>query len=515
MEFLDLGYGDERFQESVNEDLHCPICTNVLKQPVHCGPSEHYFCKSCITRHLENNTKCPCCMKELSLEKLHPPSRFVTNRLSKLTISCDNFDRGCPELIELGNLGFHVKKCEFSLVVCSNDGCTSTMNRKDLAEHETDICPFRKRKCDECVEMKKELEEMKTSLKEVKAQLLAMENVKEVLCPMTIGLKDDMKNLQDTMKRLNKADVREDFIVMGGCEKPNLATNSVELFSWSTKSWKTLKPMNKCRAKSSTVVYKDQIIALGGITSPSTDPSRFPPMTDDIVVTPLNGVTKDSTTWANFPAALPRKRSAHKCVVYGDRVFVVGGCDQKKGKSSDSIDEVQLTAPYSSKPLVYHMPCRRSYHGAELINDKIVIAGGTCSGNMNECLDSVLEYDVNNKKLRALAPLPFAVTGFGTAVWGDKLVLIGGVDKNANRLDTVLMYDVKSGKSTKLPPMKHNREGCTAVVTGNVIVAMGGHNANEGTLKSVEYFSFERYSWNDLPPMNQPRSYASAVVKTT
>ena len=485
MEFLDLGYADERFKEFVNEDLHCPICTNVLKQPVHCVSNEHYFCKACITKHLENNKKCPCCMEGLSLEDLKPPSRFVTNRLSQLTIHCDNSDRGCEELVKLGDLSSHVKSCGFSPVVCSNEGCSLTMSKKDQHSHETATCQFLKIKCSECGELKKELEEMKTSLKKVKAQLSDMESVKEFFCPMTIELMDKMKNVEEAFGRQFKqeSNVREDIIILGGCGGSSSPLNSVEKFSWSTMSWEELKPMFRTLWKSSVVVYNDQVIASGGLTSTAADSHGLPPFAavNNMEIISLGSLTKASGKWSKFPATMPQKRSAHKCVVHQDRLVVIGGFDNKKGKSSDGIDEVLLTPPHSSRSLVSRMPYPRQYHGVEIFGDKIVIVGGTSSGNMNECLHSVLEYDVNTKKHRNLPPLPFPVTGMATVAWRGKVVLIGGVETKSNRSDTVdkvIMYDPKTGKSTMLPSMKHKREGCSAIATGNVIVVMGGHNAN-------------------------------------
>ena len=515
MEFLDLGYADERFKEVVNEDLHCPICTNVLKQPVHCVSNEHYFCKACITRHLENDEKCPCCMERLSFEDLKPPSRFVTNRLSQLTIHCDNSDRGCQELVGLGDLSSHVKSCGFSSVVCSNEGCALTMNKKEQHHHETATCHFLKIKCAECGELKKEVEEMKKSLKEVKAQLSDMESVKEFFCPMTIELMDKMKNVEEAFGRLKQeSNVREDIIILGGTSGESKSLlNSVEKFSWSTMSWEELKPMERSLGKSSVVVYNDQVIASGGLTSADSR-GLVPFVTNNIEIISLSSLTKASGKWSKFPATMPVKRSAHKCVIYQDRLVVIGGFDNKKGKSSDGIDEVLLTPPHSSKSLVFRMPCPRQYHGAEIFGDKIVIVGGTSSGNMSAILHSVLEYDVNTKKHRILPPLPFPVTGMATVAWRGKVVVIGGVETKSNWPDTVdkvVMYDPKTGKSTMLPSMKHKREGCSAIVTGNVIVVMGGHNATEKCLNAVEYFSFDSFSWQELPAMNKRRSYASTI----
>ena len=95
---------------------------------------------------------------------------------------------------------------------------------------------------------------------------------------------------------------------------------------------------------------------------------------------------------------------------------------------------------------------------------------------------------------------------------GDNIVVIGGQDKDGNKLNTVIMYNVKTQQSHMLPPMRCKRWACTAVVVGNNIVVLGGYDGQGSDLKSVECFNFERYNWEDLPDMSTERSFHTAVV---
>ena len=108
--------------------------------------------------------------------------------------------------------------------------------------------------------------------------------------------------------------------------------------------------------------------------------------------------------------------------------------------------------------------------------------------------------------------MPRAVSKMATVRWGDKVVVIGGSDKDDKVLSDVLMYDSKTGESNVLPSMLHKRRGCSAIITGNVIVVMGGWNEKDKQLSSVECFTLGGNSWKELPPMIQPRYLASAVV---
>ena len=108
--------------------------------------------------------------------------------------------------------------------------------------------------------------------------------------------------------------------------------------------------------------------------------------------------------------------------------------------------------------------------------------------------------------------MPRAVSKMATVRWGDKVVVIGGSDKDDKVLSDVLMYDSKTGESNVLPSMLHKRHACSAIITGNVIVVMGGWNEKDKHLSSVECFTLGGNSWEELPPMIEPRCFATAVV---
>jgi hypothetical protein len=64
--WLGQGYEDNRFElrDPISPSFHCPICMNVLNDPVMCGNNLHYFCRACITKHLTNTHNCPTCQDE-------------------------------------------------------------------------------------------------------------------------------------------------------------------------------------------------------------------------------------------------------------------------------------------------------------------------------------------------------------------------------------------------------------------------------------------------------------------
>ncbi|XP_028401038.1 uncharacterized protein LOC114524115 [Dendronephthya gigantea] len=185
----ELGYDDDRFAIVVSQRFHCPICLLVLKDPVMCK-NEHYYCSSCIKKYLENSANCPSCLEYLSVETLKPAPRIVMNYISELNIRCDFHSRGCPEMVQVGELKRHVESCGFSPVQCSNDGCNVVVNARDRLHHEAEVCGFRKLKCHDCGQLKNEM-------REIKDKMLLAQNVMKIEMK---GMKDEMKGMKDEMK---------------------------------------------------------------------------------------------------------------------------------------------------------------------------------------------------------------------------------------------------------------------------------------------------------------------------
>ena len=50
-EVASLGGNDDKFVNSVDEDLHCSICHLPLKEAVQTGKCGHRFCRQCLDEH--------------------------------------------------------------------------------------------------------------------------------------------------------------------------------------------------------------------------------------------------------------------------------------------------------------------------------------------------------------------------------------------------------------------------------------------------------------------------------
>ena len=503
----DYGYEDDRFENTVSPNFHCPICLNVLKEPKMCRRNEHVFCSPCIIRHLANSSTCPQCMEELTVKTLRRPPRVFMNCLFELSINCDYFSRGCRQFVQLGDLNTHVMNCRFAPVRFSKDGHAVGINKRDRIRQDIEVCEFKKVECRDCGKMRKEIDELRMNLKAVRDELPF---IKEEIVNEVRAMVDEVKHELRPAMGLSRVEPRiqetkrEDIVIAVGYNNISNVSSSVETFSWEKRGWTLLPQMKQSRARAASVVHESRIIVVGGQAdlrpTDNMETMRF---------------DEEPLHWVQFPAKLPGKYSGHNTVVYQNSLIVIGGYGGvTSGETSNAIHEVLLIPPYSTK-LLCRMPRPIQYPGSQLLNDKILILGGKTSNESKDSVDCAILYDIRRNQFIHTASLPYAVWGMATVRWGKKVIAVGGRDKNDKVLNDVFMYDIETQERKMLPPMKHKRSGCSATITGSVIVVMGGWNKKHGYLNSVEYFDLYlgRNSWKELPQMIERRCWATAVVK--
>ena len=140
-------------------------------------------------------------------------------------------------------------------------------------------------------------------------------------------------------------------VLIAGGENESGYLNSVEMFKLSNVTWTTLQPLRKCSCAQSSVVYNHYWFVFGGYASSSGIKS--------IERLSLNAVHVNlSISWKVLAGQLPSPFYGHHSVVYNGQVIIIGGYDGDKHAVTDSITEVSLVPPYTSK-LLTTMPQRR------------------------------------------------------------------------------------------------------------------------------------------------------------
>ena len=565
------GYEDSRFEKDVDEDFHCSICYNVLKEPRMCRNNEHIFCHACISHHLMVNSQtCPECNEHLSIDMLRRP-RVVNNYLSKLKINCDHASRGCPEFICLEQLKTHVATCGYAPVLCSNAECGMVINKQDKAHHETEVCVFRKvpcRDCEQIHEVVKRLEESllkldskveaarrerKTEIEEFREKTKKTDKNVQVLIEMNkkmndkveavkvihaesrltnheIGqVKEEVKDLKNNLNKVNK-DVDVVKVMMTRMlEKLNMLEQHNKPPSLTEKMLNVQKqdilitggyvPSRAENSKSTEIFSweKNGWFEVSAMNENHKGASSFVHKdhlhvvgggsSRKIEICDLNELP---VKWMKFAGELPYKCDEHQTVVYKQNVIHIGGYNWDKRSRSDVISQLQLASPCVMKELC-RMPEPRGDHSVEVVDDSVLILGGCGS---DDTLDSVLEFDPTRNECRKKPKLPIALRRMATVSWMNEVIVLGGRNKNDHAVNNVFAYNCKTGKIKVLPSMLEKRESCCAVITaGNTIVVMGGWNDKDKYLNTVECFTMgESSAWQYLPAMNKARIRAVAEV---
>lgn len=149
----------------------------------------------------------------------------------------------------------------------------------------------------------------------------------------------------------------------------------------------------------------------------------------------------ETNAWQPLPS-LPEPRSSHQAVIYGRKLYVVGGWELSGG--------------------TYDSEWRQTLATCDL-------AEPSCTWKVE--------------------PMPFATRAFGAAVFEDKLYVLGGLTPQESS-DDVQIYDLKAGTWSKGPALpKGNLTICAAVYRGQLYANGGDGNiyrlAADGSAWSV------------------------------
>ena len=128
-------------QVQLLEKLKCPICIELVKEPVFTS-CDHLFCSDCIRRQ----PTCPTCSKRFRTT----PDRGSVRIMKAFKVKCPNSVEGCKWQGDLGDAEEHLEeKCQHQKVECPN-GCGEKIKDKSVQLHTQSDCTHRPYKCPHC-----------------------------------------------------------------------------------------------------------------------------------------------------------------------------------------------------------------------------------------------------------------------------------------------------------------------------------------------------------------------------
>ncbi|XP_066988012.1 E3 ubiquitin-protein ligase NRDP1 isoform X1 [Macrobrachium rosenbergii] len=170
-----MGFDVTRFQGEVDEELLCPICSEVLEDPLQAPSCEHAFCSGCINEWLSRQQTCPVDRQTITSSQLKSVPRILRSLLSKLYISCDNKPHGCTAVLKLDLLSSHLEECEFNpkRPVPCEQGCGLVVPKDELKDHNClrEMRSLIQNQSGKIAELQQELAENKYQLNEQKREI--------------------------------------------------------------------------------------------------------------------------------------------------------------------------------------------------------------------------------------------------------------------------------------------------------------------------------------------------------
>jgi hypothetical protein len=148
-------YDRSSFVDAPSGHYDCPICLNIMKNPVQCPSEGHTFCRTCVIQYLEiervrdEDQMCPTCRAPLTSDKLFP-NRSLCNLIGEAIVYCpslqqseggrrkrarDEGQESCEWTGKLNDTESYDSQCLFSETTCPHNDCNYVLIRREIPEH--------------------------------------------------------------------------------------------------------------------------------------------------------------------------------------------------------------------------------------------------------------------------------------------------------------------------------------------------------------------------------------------
>jgi N-acetylneuraminic acid mutarotase len=272
-------------------------------------------------------------------------------------------------------------------------------------------------------------------------------------------------------------------------------------------SWTTMTPMLTARGGFGVAVVDGKIYAIGGLTG------------NDLPVSINEEYNPQTNEWTS-KTPMPTPRSGFAITVYQNKIYIIGGSVGYGYVGNNEVyDPVSNTWETKTS-----MPTPRADLSANLVNDKIYLIGGKKYSSITPFFNetNINEvYDPANDSWSTKTPVPTAVQGYASAVFNDKIYVMGGSLRSLSLENTLTtdanqVFDPENDSwslSANLPhAVSYGAAGTTeGYLAPARIYYIGGHSVGKFTGQTQAYNS-ENNSWSIVESMPTSRAYLGIVV---
>lgn len=263
-----------------------------------------------------------------------------------------------------------------------------------------------------------------------------------------------------------------DLFVGGGSafsvdNEPTGTDNTVSVFSSERGRWMALPNMIRNRSRFSLTVLGDSLYALGGVRDADSFAEKY---------------NKHTETWSLL-APISESRGYATYIPRGEHLYVYGG--------------ILLSGQNATAVEVYEPHTDSWAYGGELVmtsashtvDDLDFVRGGVVSygknmffmgSSQNEgvCFRSNTSTDdFVTIPLEVIAPMPFPVSRYSVAAWGNRVYVFGGISSEGFRVKYVQVYDITTNMWSAGCNMPVRNSSTACEVVDNLIYLSGGEVA--------------------------------------
>ncbi len=196
-------------------------------------------------------------------------------------------------------------------------------------------------------------------------------------------------------------------------------------------------------------------------------------------------------------APMPRPRGAGGVAVYQGRIYYAGGLSAGSAVPWFDVYDPGINS-WSALP---DMPVARDHFHAAVVGTKFFVTGGRDT-SIDATITSTIAYDLDagTWQTGGLQPIPTARGGFGAAVLGDEILVIGG-EGGGSTFANVEAYNTTTNTWRSLAPMPTARHGIQATeCNGGVYVAAGGLTQGGSNPSDIHQVFFLNGTTTCVPP---------------
>ncbi len=207
-------------------------------------------------------------------------------------------------------------------------------------------------------------------------------------------------------------------------------------------------------------------------------------------------------------ANTPIQITAHKTVAIGDKLYIMGGQNNRSQIQNGVYIYDTLTSTWSTGA---SMPTPKMFFGTAVINDNIYVMGGAVNGSTIG--SNQLEiYDSRTNTWSSGAPMPYYGQALQAVTYGTKIYVIGGTPNNySSYVPNIQIYDTVTNTWSIGSDLPNVGVDSAVQIFEDSIYILGGLR-NGVSVDEVHIYNIATDTWATGSPMPSCRNFGSSVI---